>query len=347
MQRIASLARIAPALRPLQPLRRHLAGLSLAALGALPLAALAAPPVPDSVTLNLTPLPSMNQQQELKMDMRMSMSLTPPPGAPEDARAKAQQMQATMPLTMQTVMRQRLTTGAKAADGSYSLRADMETLKQEMRNAQGQQQALPQQPPLNFTATIRNDQFEAIKLNLPATEGQAPQMPPETMEKIFNQVFDWVRKFNGTTLKVGESVEFPLELALPMAPSSSSGKVIGRYTLTQLKQGVASFDVDIRMDMNMTVPVNAAAASAPASDAAPATPPQAQATMKGAGTGKMDIRLADRLQLRSTVSMQLGMDMAGPDGSAMHMDMQMTMQGAGKTLPAKATKPAPKPATKG
>ncbi|OWQ87539.1 hypothetical protein CDN99_18235 [Roseateles aquatilis] len=350
MLAVSVLTRVAPALRP------RLAGLSLAALGALPAAGFAAANL-DTVTLNLTPLPSMSQEQQLKMDMRMSMKLTPPPNATEEVRAKAEQAQATMPLTLQSVMRQRLTTGPKRADGSYSLQADMESLKQEMRNAQGQVQALPKQPPMKFTATIRNDQFEAIHLDMPAVNGQQPQMRQDAMEKVFNQVFDWVRKFNGTTLKVGESVEFPLELALPMAPSNSAGKVMGRYTLTQLKQGVASFDVDIRMDMNLAVPVKAdaaSAASAPASDGAvtpPAAPPQAQATMKGTGQGTMDIRLADRLQLRSKVTMNMGMDMAGPDGSAIRMDMQMDMEGAGKTLPMKKAatpaKPTAKPATKG
>ncbi|PIM50524.1 hypothetical protein CS062_24560 [Roseateles chitinivorans] len=335
--------------------------LSLAA--ALALQAAIATPVAlaqASVKLNLVPLPSVRQQVDLTMDTRMNMSMRLPENAPEQARAEAEQLKAAMPMTMTMAMRQTLSTSPKAADGSYTLEAEMATLKSEMRNAAGQPQALPPPMTFRFTARLKDDQFEQIDMQLPAAAA-SQALSKELQEQIFNQSFDWMRKFNGVTLKVGESVEVPVEMNLPMGASKQLGKVLGRYTLTGVRQGVASFDVAVTMAMDVALPVSspASAASAPAATAsgptdltAPAPAASAPAEVKGSmtanGSGKMDIRLADRLMLRSTMSMTMGMDMAGPQGKLLRMDTQMTMASTGKALPAAKKKTAPaKPATKG
>ncbi|OWQ46163.1 hypothetical protein CDL60_16325 [Roseateles noduli] len=305
-------------------------------------AALAIPAMAqDSVKLNMVPLPSSRQQIDMAMDMKMNMAMQLPENATEQQRAQMAQMQASMPITMRAEMRQALSTTAKAADGAYTLEAEIATLKSEMRDGTGKSQPLPQQGPVRFSARLKNDQFEKIDVQLP-TAAQAQALSKEMQEQIFNQSFDWMRKFNGKSLKVGETLEMPIEMNMPMA-GAKAGKLLGKYTLTSVDKGVASFDVDVRMDMSFAAPAKAASGAS-----SPAAGP-VEGVMSGSGKGKMDLRIADRLMLRSTMAMTMGMDMAGPQGNKMRMDMEMSMTGAGKALPPAAKKPAApaKPATKG
>ncbi|MFX1679458.1 hypothetical protein PV762_09500 [Mitsuaria sp. CC2] len=294
----------------------------------------------ESVKLNMVPLPSTRQQVDLTMDMKMTMSMQLPANATDQQRAQMEQMKASMPITMKVGMRQDLSTTAKAADGAYTLNAEVTTLKSEMRDGKGETKPIPQTPPVRFSARLKDDQFEKIDLQLP-NAGQAQALSKEMQEQIFNQSFDWMRKFNGKSVKVGETIEMPIEMNLPMA-SGKAGKLVGRYTLTSVDKGVASFDVDVRMDMSFAAPMKAASGAS-----APAGP--VEGAMTGAGKGKMDLRLADRLMLRSTMAMTMGVDMAGPQGNKMRMDMEMSMSGTGKALPPGAKKPAApaKPASKG
>ncbi|WP_431101894.1 hypothetical protein [Roseateles noduli] len=294
----------------------------------------------DSVKLNMVPLPSSRQQVDIAMDMKMNMSMQLPPNATEQQRAQMAQMKASMPITMKMGMRQDLSTTAKGPDGAYTLNAEVTTLQSEMRDGTGQARPMPPQGPMRFSAQLKDDQFEKIDLQL-SNAGQAQALSKEMQEKIFNQSFDWMRKFNGKSLKVGETLEMPIDMNLPMA-STKAGKLLGRYTLTSVNKGIASFDVDVRMDMSFAAPTpTASGASAPAGPV--------EGAMTGSGRGKMDLRLADRLMVRSTMAMTMGVDMAGPQGNKMRMDMEMAMTGTGKALPPGAKKPAApaKPATKG
>ncbi len=255
------------------------------------------------------------------MDMKMNMSMQLPPNATEQQRAQMAQMKASMPITMKMGMRQDLSTTAKGADGAYTLNAEVTTLQSEMRDGTGQARPMPPQGPMRFSAQLKDDQFEKIDLQL-SNAGQAQALSKEMQEKIFNQSFDWMRKFNGKSLKVGETLEMPIDMNLPMA-SSKAGKLLGRYTLTSVNKGIASFDVDVRMDMSFAAPAPAASGAS-----APAGP--VEGAMTGSGRGKMDLRLADRLMVRSTMAMTMGVDMAGPQGNKMRMDMEMSMTGNGR-----------------
>jgi hypothetical protein len=294
----------------------------------------------DSVKLNMVPLPSTRQQVDIAMDMKMNMSMQLPPNATEQQQAQMAQMKASMPITMKMGMRQDLSTTAKAADGAYTLNAEITPLKSEMRDGTGQTRPVPPQGPMRFSAQLKDDQFEKIDLQL-SNAGQAQALSKEVQEKIFNQSFDWMRKFNGKSLKVGETIEMPIDMNLPMT-GAKTGKLLGRYTLTSVNKGIASFDVDVRMDMSFAAPAQpASGASSPAGPV--------EGVMSGSGRGKMDLRLADRLMVRSTMAMKMGVDMAGPQGNKMRMDMEMAMTSTGKALPPGAKKPAApvKPETKG
>ncbi|MET0210672.1 MAG: hypothetical protein ABW220_16615 [Burkholderiaceae bacterium] len=343
--------------------RLHLTRLTLAAAAAaLPLAAVAAEP--SSITLNLAPLANSSQQQDMSMKMTMNMSITPPEGTSDEKRAELTQRLAGsgMPMVMTTVMRQRLDTGAKDAEGRIPVSATMETLKSEMRNKSGQVQQRPiPVPKMSFTATLKDDRFEDIDLS--GMEGMS-SLTPAMRDKMFKQIFDWAYKFNGTTLKLGESVELPLDMELPMPVpgAASAGKFNGRYTLTQIKQGVAFMDVDVDMTMDLTVPLppqpaasgaSAPAAASPDAAASSASAPAAAqgknvtGTMTGKGKGKMQIRLKDRLQLQNAMDMNFRVNMQMPDGNAMAMDMGMVIDAKGKALPVRKVAPVKKADAKG
>lgn len=344
------------------------------ALGGLPATALAADA--PAVTLNMLPLPNSAQRHEVNMTMRMDMTITPAETATEAQRAQIRQglAMAGMPMTMNTQMLQRVNVGRKAADGSMPLVATLDTVKAEMSNANGMTMPLPTQgQQLRFDATLRGDRFEDVRLS---GSEQLKAVPPALQERMFRQTFDWMSKFNGKQLRPGESVEAPLDLDLPMAgPAAGNAKFLAKYTLVEVKRGVAVFDVDVGMDMAMSVPLPApaaSAASAPASApdsassaaadasspspsgaassapdsaasspaAAPRTP--AKADITGTGKGRMDFRLADRIPLRSTMNMVMKMNMLLPDGNTMLMDMTMAMDGKASSVKPTAVKAAPK-----
>jgi len=336
--------------------RLGLLALALALQTGVTVAAPAAPAAPataagttEQIKLNMVPLPASRQQIDTTMNSRLTMTLQLPADASEQMRAGAAELQKLMPLRMTTVMRQTLTTTALDKDGAYQLDADAVTLKSEMRNAAGQPQTVPKAPTVSMTATIKDDQIEstAIKTGELSPE-EAQVMSKEAREQLYKQAFDWLTKFNGVPMKVGESVEMPLDLALPTGPRGFNGRLLAKYTLVSINKGVASFDINVRMDMNVTAPSSTASeASSAGAAAAAAALAETKATMTG--SGKMDLRLADRLTLRNTMTMRVGMDLEPQPGQKMRMDMEMDMVGVGKTLPAAKKAPASpaKPATKG
>ena len=326
------------------------AGMTVAAPAA-PGATAPAAGTAEQIKLNMVPLPSSRQQIDTTMNSRLTMTLQLPADATEQARAGAAELQKLMPLRMTTVMRQTLSTTALDQDGAYRLEADAVTLKSEMRNAYGQPQTVPKAPSVLMTATIKADRLESPTIKTAELSPEEEQlMPKEAREQVYKQAFDWLSKFNGVALKVGESVEMPLDLALPTGPRGFNGRLIAKYTLKAINKGVASFDIDVRMEMN------AAAASPAASEASAAESAELAAALASTkatmtGSGKMDLRLADRLTLRNTMTMRMGMDLEPQPGQKMRMDMEMDMVGIGKALPAAKKPAAPaspaKPATKG
>jgi hypothetical protein len=342
MLRIAPTARSAPSARPLS----RLAALALAVAIGAPGAAFAAEP--DSVSLNLMPLPASRQQLDMKTDVRMTMSMEAGPDAPEKARQTAAALKDSGRFTMRSEMRQSVTTTPKAADGSYAMRADLVTLKSEMRDATGKVQPMPNMGKITFKAGLKNDEIQSIDVELDPNSPMASTWSQEVTRQMFDKAFDWMRKFNGTTLKVGESIELPMDVSLPPGVAAGNGRMVGRYTLTELKRGIATFDVGVKMDMALTVPVPPAkaasgedAASAPTDTAsAPANAASApadragQAAMSGTGQGTMVLRMADRLMLRNDMTMTLDMDLGMQQGVMMRMNMQMDMQAVGKSLAA-------------
>lgn len=322
-------------------LRHRLTPLALSALVAAPLGAVAQ----SEVTLNLVPLPKSAQQLDTNMTMRMNMDMKLPANATDAQRANAQQAKAAMPMTLTNSMRQRIETTAADASGAYTMKASSQSLKNEMRDATGNVKPVPSPGVMTFTAKVQGSKIEPVDFRMGEPANPPPGLTPEARAQMFRQMFEWMEKFNGTTFKVGESKEFPLDMQLPIGPNASKGRIIGRYTLRKVENGVASFDVGLRFDMNVDVSAQQKAAAASGAASAPTGP--SKVAMTGNGTGQLDIRLADRVQLLSTIDMKMNMDMAAPDGSQVMMTMDMKVDSRGRSVPVGAAKPAGKAAPKG
>ena len=311
----------------------------------LPLAFLAsvttagqAQPTDASVTLSMIPLPNSQQLMDLRVRMVTDMKVTPREGASEEElqQLRAKLAAVKMPLRFDMTLQQRLQTGLLDAQRRMPISASIESSQMEVRNGEGE--LLPGMPAkglsdMRFSARVVDGRYEDIRVN----GENLRKLTPELLEATFRKTFDALAQLNGARLKVGESIELPLEMALPLpgAPSfSNATKVLTRYTLTRVQAGVAYFDIGATLDFRADLPLPPAAASAAASAAegAPATPRSQELMVSGKGTGQLQLRLADRLPLRNDLDMEASMHMALPDGHAMQMTVQVQTTSVGRAL---------------
>lgn len=304
------------------------------------------------ITLSLLPLPSSQQVQDIRVKMVTDMKFTPRPGASDD---EVQQLRGKlgavkMPMTVSMQLRQRLQTGAADAQRRIPVSARVESSRMELRNGDGD--LLPGapakgMPEMQFSALLVDGRYQDIRWS-----GNTDiKMPPELLEKTFRKTFDALSRFEGAQLRVGESLELPLELNLPLPNTpagSNAGKVNARYTLVKVESGVAYFDVTAALDFKMALPVPPSAASAAAGAEGPQAPASPSMVISGTGTGRLHLRLADRLPLRNDLDMNVQMQMPLPEGHGMDMSMlvQVSSEGRAEAV-AKGRATAPKAKTKG
>lgn len=266
--------------------------------------------------LYVTPLPNTHQQLDSRMSMELQMDLQPRPDLSEDERAQFDAKAAAMkgPMTVTMTMRQTIDTGAMDKQGRVPMKSEMLPGTMEMRNAEGALlPAGPARPAMRFSAVLNKGRYESI-----AMEGEAfKALPADFQEKTFRQMFDALARLEGAKLRVGESIDVPLTMSLPVPAqqaASLDGKLNARYTLRRVEKGVAEFDVGVQLDMAIA-PDAAASATAPKS---------AGMQIRADGTGQMQLRLADRLPLRNTMDMNMLADLQMADGTAMKMRMKMS-----------------------
>jgi hypothetical protein len=335
----------------------------LVALLGLQLAAQAAPKAPVAVSFDTTPRAGQHQRQLIDLQAVMKMRMEAGPDATDEQRAKIADAAAKMSqmgaMKMAMQMQQEMQVYQADADGWLPLTMSME-VKDGKLDVGGNSVPLPNNRAMNVSFGARFNPkdfaFEVKKLEGMPAEQSAAMITQGT--SMISESLQLYKALSQRPLKVGESVEVPMTMALPMPLPGGAGGMQGvvRYTLTRVDKGVAYFDLDMDMKMNMTVPLpsqpvaaNAAASAASvdsASSAAPAAvPPQTlHMVITGNGKGTSSLRLADRLQLASRLAMDMKMTMNGPDNGRMLMDMDMNVQTKGESLakPAAAKAPAKK-----
>ena len=153
---------------------------------------------------------------------------------------------------------------------------------------------------------------------------------------MVNEALQLSKALSRRPMKVGDSVDVPLSLTLPVPLPGGAGSMGGQvhYKLTRLERGVAYFDLamDLAADVSAPVPTPAAAPADSAASAASATPKTMHIVVNGSGKGQSALRLADRLPLSNQLAMTMQMTMDMPDNGVMHMDMDLNMNAKGESL---------------
>ncbi|MGM9484200.1 hypothetical protein ACS5PN_23605 [Roseateles sp. NT4] len=317
------------------PLRPLFAG----ALLALNLGAIAAP---TSIVFDTTPRAGQHQRQLMDMQAVMKMRVEPGEAATEEERAKiaqaAERMSQMGPMKMSMQMQQTLKVGQADADGWLPM--TVATVGQGVKLEVGGK-AVPVPAPktdVGFVARFNPRDF-AFEIREVQGSPELSEMMRQQGNTTVAQALQLFKTLKERPLKVGDSVDVPLKMNLPVPMPGAAGGMDGvvHYTLARLERGVAYFDLamDLKLDINTPIPTPPGAASAPQGEAASATatpPKMLHMVINGGGKGHSALRLADRLALNSKLDMDMQMTVDMPDNGRMLMDMSMVMQSKGESL---------------
>lgn len=311
-----------------------------------------AAPAPAAVSFDTTPRAGQHQRQliDLKAVMKMRMEATPE--ATDEQRAKieqaAQRMSQMGAMKFSTQMEQTMKVDQADAEGWLPLTVSIASKGGSMEVG-GKAIPMPDTQAMNASYTARFNPKD-FSFDFQQVQSSSPQIA-EAMKAqgsaMINESLQLFKALSQRPLKVGDSVDVPVTMALPVPLPGGAGAMQGnvRYTLARVDRGVAHFDLnmDLKMDISAplpSAPASAASAASAASDsagtaAAPAKTLQMQ--IGGSGKGTASLRLADRLPLSSKLAMDMKMTMNGPDNGRMLMDMDMVVASKGESL----AKPAP------
>lgn len=329
----------------------------LGALLGLQALAHAAPAAPAEVRFDTTPRAGMHQRQTIDMRARMTMRMEATADATEEQRAKvaqaAQRMGEAGEIKMLMQMQQTTAVGQPDAEGWLPLNMTMGHRKMTVEVG-GKAMPVPadRQADLRVKARFEPKDF---RFEVQEVEGGPPgvgAMMTSQGASMLNDAFKLHKALAAQSMKIGESVEVPLTMALPMPLPGGAGGLQGqvKYTLKRVERGVAYFDLGMTMNIKIDTPLPASAAAAASAASAPeaaASAPEAaprvlHMVMNGSGKGTSALRLADQLPVDTQLVMDLQMTVDGPDNSRMQMDMVMDTRSKGESLSGKAATPAKK-----
>lgn len=323
-----------------------------AALLGLNLGAIAAP-APAPITFDTTPRAGQHQRQSIDMRATIKMRAEAGPEATDEQRAKiaqgAERLAQMGPMQMSMQMQRTVKVGQPDADGWLPL-----TVAAGGKTGQllmgGKTVPLPsrQDQNLSFAARFNPKDF-AFEMQKVEGMGELNDLMRSQGNTMVAEALQLSKALSQRPMKVGDSVDVPLTMALPVPVPGAGGSLNGQvhYTLAKVERGVAYFDLsmDLKMDITAPMPAAAAAASAPEAASAPAAdaaPKTMHVVISGSGKGNSSLRLADRLALTSKLAMGMQMTMGLPDNGVMLMDMDMLVQSRGESLAKSAAAPAKK-----
>lgn len=301
----------------------------------------AASPSPAEVRFDTTPRAGQQQRQLIDMRSTMTMRVEPGPDATEEQRAKVAQVAERIaaqggPIKMHLQMSHTTRVDQPDADGWLPMTyvsADRKTTLE----MGGKVVPTPQDANADLTITARfNPRDFAFEVKNVAGGAPGMQALMTTQgQAMLADAFKLHKALAERSLKVGDSVDVPMNLSLPVPLPGGAGAMQGqvRYTLARVERGVAYFDLSMTLNANLETPMPpapaASGASAPEASAAPRT---LRVVMNGQATGTSSLRLTDRLPLASQMVMTMKATFDGPDNARMLMDMDMTMQSKGEAL---------------
>ncbi|MDR7271814.1 hypothetical protein J2X20_004482 [Pelomonas saccharophila] len=319
------------------PLRLTLLG----ALLGLNLAAQAAPSAPVAVSFDTTPRAGQQQRQQIDLQAVIKARLEAGPDATEEQRAKmakaAENMERMGQMKMAMRMEQTMKVGAPDAQGWLPMTVAVGAKGGSVEMG-GKVNPLPNlaKADMSFAARFNPKDFGFEVQAVEAGSAEGNEMMRNLGNKTIGDSLQLFKALSQRPLKIGESIEVPLNMSLPMPLPGGANNMQGllHYTLARVDKGVAHFDLsmDLKMELNTPVPRPPAAASAAGAETADAPPQMLHMVLSGGGKGTSSLRLADRLPLASRLAMDMKMTMDGPDNGRMFMDMDMVVESKGESL---------------
>lgn len=307
---------------------------------------------PAAISFDTTPRAGQHQRQLMDMQMLMKTRVEAGPNATEEQLAKVAQAQQQMAqmgqMKMGIRMEQTLKVGQPDPQGWLPMTVAM-VGKGGQIEVGGNQMALPQDKKMDMSVDARfNPKDFAFEITQVQGAAGVDEMLRTKGAGMLTEALQLAKVLSQRPLKVGESVDVPMSMALPMPIPGGAGKMDSkvRYTLKRVDRGLAYFDLamDMQIDANTPLPTPAASAASAASaaDASPAAPQAMNMQLSGTGKGSSTLRLADRLALNTQLDMDMKMQMQVPDASRVFMDMQVKIQSKGETVGKPAAAPAKK-----
>lgn len=295
---------------------------------------------PAAVAFDVTPQAGQYQRQLLDMQVTTTTRLVAAPNANEEERARiaqAQQQNPQGPVKMSLRVEQTQRVGQPDDRGWLPLTLSS-TSKGGDIELGGKKRALPQDKKLDLLVQARfNPKDHAFDLQQVLGGGDADEQLRTKGAAMVTEALQLPKALGERPLKVGDSVDVPMKMALPFAVPDSDGQMNSklRYTLKRVDKGIAHFDLSMDMQIQATAPLPAASE---ASDAA--APQTMNLQLSGSGKGSSTLRLADRLPLSSLLNLDVRMAMQAPDNGRVLMSMRMQMKSKGESLakPAAAKK---------
>jgi hypothetical protein len=319
----------------------------VSALFGLQFGAQAATQSPQVITFDTTPRAGQHQRQLIDMQMTMKSRLEAGPAATDEQRAKIAQAAENMARTglVKVTMKMAQTTQVGQPDAEGWLPLTVSSAAQGGQiEAGGRTMPMPPQANVNMSFTARFNPKD-FAFELQQSQGtEFNELMRAQGQAMVNEALQVAKALGQRSMKPGDSIEVPMNMALPVPIPGGAGKMDAklRYTLNRVDRGVAHFDLSMAMQMSLDAPLPAAAASAALTAAATSAPQTLNMQIHGNGTGTSSLRLSDRLPLASQLDMDVKMDMQGPDNGRMFMDMQMKMNAKGESLAKPAVAPAKK-----
>lgn len=294
------------------------------------------------------PLPNTHQQFDMRADMDLRMERQPRPGLSDTeleefkANAKSEAARPHMNLSLRTAGQQTVHTGPLDDQGRMAVKSlvvlgPMQKIKLDATEQYMSEQAA--QPPMRFTGVFDSNtsRYESAVL------GGKTFLIPEAQEKTIRLVaFGAPAALDGVKLRVGESIDLPLHVTLSPPPQSQQaasmdGALRGRYTLLRVQDGIADFDIRVRMDISVmsdaVAPVSTMQVHAEGVLKFEFQQPSVQNSamqIRADGAGQLRLRFSDRLALRHNVDVRLQTTTTLADGSGVTSDVKLILDEIGR-----------------
>jgi len=280
--------------------------------------ALATKPEPQEVELHFMPQPGDKLRQTISMNMQMIMNTLPGPDMTEEQRTRLLENAKRMGKGVTTSMAMVMRTEASEADakGDYLLH---------LRGEGGKfQTQVADQPPKDTPNPLGNLELDVLtntsnqEFHVLRTKSVLPALPDKAIDglahSVLKQAFGAMSGLEGRHMKIGDSVEIPFDLQMPIAqfPAKGPANVTTVYTLRTIRQGIATFDTAVKMEMGLAINEG--------------QPQKVNVTTNGSGTGTLEYRIADHLPLRHDMNVTTHTSVQLPSGASTQVDTKMAMR---------------------